>query len=205
MVKYGTTKFQPHHMNDVLVEAWNAFKVASGNIIVDSFAKTHLPPLIPPNIITNTQAMVASVQTSSKGINWIAEDTVAPIQLEVTRTNDPTVIIRAKGSTQQPSRNILLRAAVYDTVHKRTVLPLQKIKRETMMIYHQKKVKLGDEDANTRINLNSTSGIYLTAAKVAECRQYTGNGSLCTNLFKRGQFDFRRHSCTYSVGSDNYQ
>ena len=43
-------------------------------------------------MIKNTQAMVASVQTSSKGINWIAEDTVAPIQLEVTRTNEPMVI-----------------------------------------------------------------------------------------------------------------
>ena len=88
--------------------------------------------------------MVASVQTSSKGINLIAEDTVAPIQLEVTRTNDPMVIIQAKGSTQKPSRNILLRAAAYDTVRKRTVLPLQKMKRETTMIHHQKKVKLED-------------------------------------------------------------
>ena len=112
-------------MNSVLVEAWDAFKVASGNIIVDSFAKTHLLPLSPPNIITNTQAMVASVKTSSKGVNLIAEGTVAPIQLEVTSTNDPMVIIRAKGSTQQPSRNIFLRAASYDTVHKRTDLPLQ--------------------------------------------------------------------------------
>ena len=168
MVKYGTTRFQPHHMNDVPVEAWDAFKVTSGNIIVDSFAKTHLLPLSPPNIITNTQAMVASVQNSSKGINWIAEDTVAPIQLKVTRTNDPMVIIRAKGSTQQPLRNILLRAAAYDTLRKRTFLPLQETKRETMMIHQQKKVKLGDEDANTRININSTSGIYLTAAKVAK-------------------------------------
>ena len=89
MVKYGTTRFQPHHMNDVPVEAWDAFKVTSGNIIVDSFTKTHLLPLSPSNILTNTQAMVASVQTSSKGINWIAEDTVAPILLEVTRTNEP--------------------------------------------------------------------------------------------------------------------
>ena len=119
--------------------------------------------------------MVASVQTSSKGVNLIAEGTVAPIQLEVTRTNDPMVIIRVKGSNQQPSRNILLRAAAYDTVRKQTVLPLQEIKRETMMIYHQKKVKLGDEDANTRINLNLTSGIYLTAAKVAQCREVAAN------------------------------
>ena len=125
MVKYGTTRFQPHHMNAVLVEAWGAFKVSSGNIIVDSFAKSHLLPLSPPNMITNTQAMIASVKTSSKGINWISEDTVASIQLEVTRTNDPMMIIRAKGSTQQPSRNILLRAAAYDTVHKRNFLLLQ--------------------------------------------------------------------------------
>ena len=89
MLNYGTTSFQPHHMTSVLVEAWDAFKVSYGNIIVESFTNNHLPPLSPPNMITNTQAMVASVQTSSKGINWIAEDTVAPIQLEVTSTNDP--------------------------------------------------------------------------------------------------------------------
>ena len=81
MLKCGTMRFQPHHMNTVLVEAWGAFKVASGNIIVDSFAKTHLLPLSPPNIITNTQAMVSSVQTSSKGVNLIAEEKAAPIQL----------------------------------------------------------------------------------------------------------------------------
>ena len=93
MLKYGTTRFQTQHMNSVMVEAWDAFKVSSGNIIVDSFTKTHLLPLSPPNMITNTQAMVASVQTSSKGINCITEDTVAPIQFQVTRTNDPMVII----------------------------------------------------------------------------------------------------------------
>ena len=175
MVKYGTTRFQPHHMNTVLVEAWDAFKVASGNIIVDSFTKTHQLPLSPPNMLKNTQACVASVQTSSKFINQISEDTLAPIQLQVTSTNDPMVIIRAKGSTHQPPINILLRAAAYDTEHKQTVLPLQKMKIETMMIHQQKKVKLADEDANTRNNPNSTSGIYLTAAKVAQCRQLAAN------------------------------
>ena len=116
MLKYGTTRFQSHQMNSVLVEAWDTFKVSSGNIIVYSFTKTHLLPLSPPNMITNTQAMVASFQTSSKGINWIAEDTVAPIQLQVTRTNDNMVIIRAKGSTQNPSINILIWAAAHDKV-----------------------------------------------------------------------------------------
>ena len=44
-----------------------------------------------------------------------------------------------------------------------------------MMIHKQKKMKLTDEDADTRSNLNSTSGIYLTAAKVAQCRQVAAN------------------------------
>ena len=99
MLKYGTTRFQHHHMNSVLVKAWEAFKVSSDNIIVDIFAKTHLLPLSPPNMIKNTQACVAFVQTSSKGINQISEDTLAPMQLQLTRTNDLMVIIRAKGST----------------------------------------------------------------------------------------------------------
>ena len=118
MLKYGTTRFQPRHMNSVLVETWEACKVSYVNIIRDSFTKTHILPLSPSNMVTNTQACVASVQTSSKGINQIAEDTLAPIKLQVTRTNNPMVIIREKGSTQQPSRNILLRAAVYGTVRK---------------------------------------------------------------------------------------
>ena len=90
-------------------------------------------------------------------------------------TNDPMVIIRSKGSTQQPSRNILLRATAYDTVRKRTVFPLQEMKRENMMIHQQKKVKLAYEDANTRSNPNSTSGVYLTVAKVAQYRKVAAN------------------------------
>ena len=81
MLKYGTMRFQPHHMNSVLVETWEAFTVSSGNIIRDSFAKTHLLLLSPPNTITNTQACVAPVQTFSKGINQITDDTLAPIKL----------------------------------------------------------------------------------------------------------------------------
>ena len=49
------------------------------------------------------------------------------------------------------------------------------MKRETMMIHQQKKVKRTDEDANTRSKPNSTSGIYLTAAKAEQCRQVAAN------------------------------
>ena len=37
MLKYGTKKFQPHHMNSALVEPWDAFKVSGENIIRDRF------------------------------------------------------------------------------------------------------------------------------------------------------------------------
>ena len=44
MLKYGNTKFLPQHMNSILVEAWDAFKVSSGNIIRYSFEKKIYPP-----------------------------------------------------------------------------------------------------------------------------------------------------------------
>ena len=99
MLKYGNSRFQPYHINYVLVETWEAFTVSSGNIIMDRFYKTQILHLIPPNIKTNTQTFVASIQTSLKVINQSAEDTRAPIQLLKTSTNDPMVV---------PERNVLL-------------------------------------------------------------------------------------------------
>ena len=93
MLKYDTTRFQPHRMNTVLVETWEAFTISFDNIIEDSFDKTHIIPLRPTNMITNTQACVGSVQKSSKGINRISEYTLAPIKLKVISTNNPMVII----------------------------------------------------------------------------------------------------------------
>ena len=126
-------------------------------------------------MITNKQGCISYVQTSSKGTNQIAEDTLAPIKLQVTSTNDPMVTIRAKVSNQQPLRKILLWAAAYDTDQKRTVLPLQDMKREPMMILKKKKVKPANEDANTRRNSTSNLGIYLTAVKVVQCRKVAEN------------------------------
>ena len=54
MLKYRTTKFSPHHMNSVLIEAWDAFNMSAVNIIRGRFEKTKLPPLRPTNLITNT-------------------------------------------------------------------------------------------------------------------------------------------------------
>ena len=80
-------------MNYVLVEAWETFTVSDGNIIRDSFAKTHQPPLSAPNMITITQVCVVSIKKNSKGTNQIVEDTLSPINLLRTRNNDHMVII----------------------------------------------------------------------------------------------------------------
>ena len=61
MLKYGTSRFQHHHMNSILVKTWEVFTLSTGNIIMDSFSKTHQLSLNPPNIRTNTQACVSSI------------------------------------------------------------------------------------------------------------------------------------------------
>ena len=63
--KYGTTIFLPRHMNSILVEAWDAFKVSDGNITRDIFVRKKLPPFSPPDLKTNTQARTASIQVFS--------------------------------------------------------------------------------------------------------------------------------------------
>ena len=44
-----------------------------------------------------------------------------------------------------------------------------------MMILQQKNMIMANEDAKTRRNTDSTLGIYLTADKVAQCRQVAAN------------------------------
>ena len=44
IMNYGTTKFSPHHMNFVLVEAWDDFRMSYGNTIRQIFAKKNYSP-----------------------------------------------------------------------------------------------------------------------------------------------------------------
>ena len=52
---------------------------------------------------------------------------MAPVAVNVIKTIDPMVILRAQGN---PPRNLLIRGAVNDTVQQRTVLPIQEIKAD---------------------------------------------------------------------------
>ena len=54
---------------------------------------------------------------------------MAPGEVEAIRTTDPMVILRAKGIS---SRNLLIRAADYDTVQQRTILPIQEMNAAEM-------------------------------------------------------------------------
>ena len=126
------TKFLPQQTNSILVEAWNAFKVSSGKVIRDRFLKIKLPPLITPELTTNTQACDAFIQVSSgakaKEINNISRRTVAPIEVKETRTDANMLVLREKNS-KQSSRNISLRAAAYGAARKLTIVLIQEMKR----------------------------------------------------------------------------
>ena len=60
-------------------------------------------------------------------------------------------------------------------MRKQTVLPLQDMNNEFMMVLNQKKIKLVNEDTTPRRNPDSTLVIYLTTVKVAQHRQVDEN------------------------------
>ena len=125
---HGTMKFTPAHMNSVLVEMWHLFQQQSALVIISAFRKTNLLPLAPPDDDTNTQAFLAATQTpsgkKSEENEEIARASMAPVAVDVIKTIDPMVILRARGNQ---SRNLLIRGAAYDIVHQRTILPLGKV------------------------------------------------------------------------------
>ena len=83
------------------------------------------------------------------------------------------VIIRAKGSTQQPPRKIILRAVAYDTVLKRTVLSLYEMKIGTRMILKKKKLNLEMRTPTPGDTLIQLWGSTSTAVEVKKIRKVT--------------------------------
>ena len=92
--------------------------------------------------------------------------------MEGIRTTDPMVILREKGWCISAS-NLLIRAAAYDTVRDRTVLPIHQIKTFERYIKMRRMVRLANtpgEDDGSRLNPDYSSGIYMTAVKEYQCR-----------------------------------
>ena len=100
---------------------------------------------------------------------------MAPVSVDVIRTTDPMVILRALG---RPSRNILIRGAAYDTVQQRTILPIQEIKADEMEMRKRRMVRMPNrerEEEGRRMNPDSSAGIYVTASVEAQCRLIAQN------------------------------
>ena len=100
---------------------------------------------------------------------------MAPVAVDVIKTMDPMVILRARGN---PSRNLLIRGAAYDIVHRRTILPIQEIKADEMEIRKRRMVRMPKrerEEEGRRMNPDSSAGIYVTASVEAQCRMIAEN------------------------------
>ena len=89
---------------------------------------------------------------------------MAPVAVDVIKTIDPMVIIRSRGN---PSRNLLIQGAAYDTVQQRKILPIQEIKAYEMEIRKRRMVRMPNrerEEESRRMNPDSSAGIYVTAS-----------------------------------------
>ena len=78
--------------------------------------------------------------------------------MEGIRTTDPMVILREKGWCISSS-NLLIRAAAYDTVRDRTVLPIHQIKTFERYIKMRRMVRLANISGESnvyRLNLDSS-------------------------------------------------
>ena len=80
----------------------------------------------------NIQECDALIQVSSvaksEEINKISHHTVANIEVQVTRTDDTMVVLRAK-SGQKSSMNIVIRAASYESVREKYAIPIQEVNK----------------------------------------------------------------------------
>ena len=100
---------------------------------------------------------------------------MAPVVIDVIRTTDPMVILRAR---RNESRNLLIRGAAYDIVHQRTILPIQEMKADEMEIRKKRMVRMPNserEEEGRRMNPDSSAGIYFTASVEDQCRMIAEN------------------------------
>ena len=86
MSHYVTLKFTQPHINYVLVETWEAFKLSSTTISQKYFEKTNLPTIYPPDICTNHQYLLAGTPISNiereNEIGNTENASIAPIYME---------------------------------------------------------------------------------------------------------------------------
>ena len=95
---------------------------------------------------------------------------MAPVAIKGNRTTEPMVILREKGI---PSRNLLIRAADYDNVQQRKILPIQEMKAAETEMRKRRMGRMPNRDGEDEVrimNPDSSSGIYVTESVEAQCR-----------------------------------
>ena len=100
---------------------------------------------------------------------------MAPGEAKAIRTTDPMVILRAKGGS--PS-NLLIREAAYDNVQQRTIIPIKEMKAAKMEMRKRIMVRMPNRDGEeegSRMNTDSSAGIYVTASVEYQCRLIAQN------------------------------
>ena len=86
-------------------------------------------------------------------------------------TTDPMFIMTEMGRCRSPS-NLLIRESAFDTVMTRTVLQLHQNKKIKKEMKRQRMVCINNnpvEKYGSRMNPNSSSGIYMTTVEEAQC------------------------------------
>ena len=120
-------QFVPPRMNMVLTDMWRRFLTKAAPVIISAFFKTKLCPLQPPSsdLQYAAHACTSSLQCASGKkaveLEYIRREVMAPVAVEISRTSEEYVVLRAKLDT---TRNLLIRAACFDIVNKTMVVPV---------------------------------------------------------------------------------
>ena len=170
-----STPYSPAFMNTVLVKTWQDFIRDSAGVIRRSFDKTKLCPLQPPSADQKYlgNACLSSLQCGtgkkSQELEIMKRKAYAPARFSSKRTTDEHVIIN---NQQHHPRNVIIRSIVYDAVYKTVVVPAQQLKDVQQEIDSLKKIKITKQmnPADTRMNPNSSSGIYVAGEARAHAR-----------------------------------
>jgi hypothetical protein len=96
-------------------------------------------------------------------------EVMAPVAVDMTRTSDEHVILKAKSDT---SRNLVIWAACFDVVNRTMVVPVQELKAVLQDQLKAKETKVGSSAVETqsRENPDSSRGLFVTRAVLEQAK-----------------------------------
>jgi hypothetical protein len=96
-------------------------------------------------------------------------EVMAPVAVDMTRTSDEHVILKAKSDT---SRNLVIWAACFDVVNRTMVVPVQELKAVLQDQLKAKETKVGflAVETQSRENPDSSRGLFVTRAVLEQAK-----------------------------------